>query len=127
MRNVKFVDQELQMRATPLALLFYRQEFGRDLIADLSALRNWKTMASGDMSSFDSVLLLKVGYVMNRAANPAKALIFPKFEEWLGNLNIDFSEPEWMVALVEEAVDGFFPSRKNHPAARAKKAKSEQK
>lgn len=110
MRKVKLGGKEVSLRASPLALLFYRQAFGRDLIADLASLQSLAGLARGDFSGLDTVLLLQLAYAMNRAAEPKEN--FPSFEQWLAELeNIDFGDTEWLMAVANEAIDGFFRSR----------------
>src|SRR5690554_6682134 len=70
MRKVKLGEKELELRASPLALLFYRQAFGKDLIADLVSLQSLQGLAKGDFSGLDTVLLLQIAYAMHRAAKP---------------------------------------------------------
>ncbi len=109
MRTTQIGAKELELRANPLALLFYRQAFNKDLIADIAKLQEFEGLEDGDFTNFDSLLLLQVSYAMNRASKPSGG--FPSFEKWLEDLgNIDFGEPQWMVEIVEEAIDGFFRS-----------------
>ena len=124
MRKVKLGGKEIELRASPLALLFYRQAFGKDLIADLVGLQSLQGLAKGDLSGLDSVLLLQIAYVMNRAAKPEKS--FPSFEQWLGELDgIDFGDGEWLLAVADEAIDGFFRSaRAAAPATKPGKRQS---
>ncbi len=122
MRVVKLGEHEIELRATPLALLFYRQSFDRDLIADLMGLQELQGVSEGDFSNFDSVLLLQIAYVMHRAAKLETN--FPAFEQWLGKLeSIDFADPEWATAIAQEAIDGFF--RSSRAAGETTGAKSE--
>lgn len=109
MRTTQIGGKELELRATPLALLFYKQAFNKDLVADITKLQTFQGLEDGDFGQFDSLLLLQVAYAMNRAAKPKDG--FPSFERWLEALeNIDFGEPQWLVDIVEEAIDGFFRS-----------------
>ena len=102
MRELQIGDKTLRVRATPLALLFYRQEFGSDLIAGLMAMQNMQT----DLTAFDSVAFLQVVWAMAKADSPQG---FPGFESWLAGLEgFDFSDADMMTAVVEEATDGFF-------------------
>ena len=102
MREITLDGQTLRVRATPLALLFYRQEFGADLIAGLISLQS----AGKDPASFNSVLFLQLLWAMAKADAPAG---FPSFEAWLGTLeSFDFGDKELIVAVIREAADGFF-------------------
>ena len=124
MRVVKLGEHEIELRATPLALFFYKQAFGRDLIGDISSFQSMsQTLKDGDFSQFDSVLLLQLAYAMNKASKPGE--IFPTFEAWLGDLDtVAFDEPEWMVGVVEEAVDGFFRATRAAAEAKPKRKRS---
>lgn len=102
MREITIGDKQVRLRATPLALLFYKQEFNADLIGDLISMQ---TIAS-DPSQFDALKFLQLIWAMAKA-DDAKS--FPSFETWLSNLNnFDFTDQDIMTAVVEEATDGFF-------------------
>lgn len=126
MRIAKIGNKELELRATPLALFFYKQAFNKDLIGDIASLQSLQNLKDGDFSQFDSVLLLQLAYAMNKASKPDKP--FPTFEVWLSELEgVAFDKPDWMVDIIEEAIDGFF--RATGTAAKEprkpKKSKSE--
>lgn len=107
MRIIKIGDKEIGLKASPLALLYYQQDFKKDLIADLMSLQGLTKFAEGDYSALNSVLLLQILYVLNKAYNFGKK--FPDFNRWLAEFDsIDLVEiiPE----LVEEVEDGFFRS-----------------
>lgn len=107
MRIVKIGEKELGLKASPLALLYYQQNFKKDLIADLMSLQGLTKFAEGDYSALNSVLLLQILYALNKAYNFGKK--FPDFTSWLAEFDsIDLMEiiPE----LVEEIEDGFFRS-----------------
>ena len=102
MREIQIGDKTIRVRATPLALLFYKQEFGADLIGDLISMQE---MAS-DPSQFDALKFLQLIWAMNKA-DDAKG--FPSFEAWLADLeSFDFADNDIMTAVIEEATDGFF-------------------
>jgi hypothetical protein len=102
MREITIGEKTIRVRATPLALLYYRQEFKTDLIGDLISMQE---MAS-DPSQFDSIKMLQLIWAMNKADKPEG---FPSFEGWLSNLDsIDFGDGDMMTAAIEEATDGFF-------------------
>jgi hypothetical protein len=102
MREITIGEKQIRIRATPLALLYYRQEFKADLVGDLISMQE---MAS-DPSRFDSIKMLQLIWAMNKADKPEG---FPSFEGWLSNLDsIDFGDGDMMTAVIEEAEDGFF-------------------
>jgi len=117
MRKVTLGGKEIALRASPLALLFYKQAFDSDLIADLLKLQSLQSLQDGDFSSLDTVSLFQIAYAMNKAAKPAD--VFPKFEEWLAQFEtIGFDDPQWIIDVVEEATDGFFRSGKSAPESK---------
>lgn len=102
MREINIGNKTLRVRATPLALLFYKQEFNADLIGDLISMQ---AMAA-DPSQFDAIKFLQIVWAMNKADNAKE---FPSFETWLSSLDsFDFTDVDVMTAVVEEATDGFF-------------------
>jgi hypothetical protein len=102
MREIQIGDKTIRVRATPLALLFYKQEFNSDLIGDLMSMQNM----ANDPSQFDALKFLQLIWAMAKADN---AKDFPSFEMWLAMLDaIDFADADTMAAVVEEATDGFF-------------------
>ena len=102
MREIIIGSKQIRVRATPLALLFYKQEFNADLIGDLISMQE---MAS-DPSQFDALKFLQLIWAMAKA-DDAKG--FPSFEAWLGGFDsFDFADNDIMTAVVEEATDGFF-------------------
>lgn len=105
MREITIDGKEVRVRATPLTLLFYRQEFGSDLIGDLLKLQRMEQ----DPSAFDSILLLQVIWALAKTVQPKD---FPSFERWVASLEVfDFSEPGLLEAVMEEAFEGFFRSQ----------------
>jgi len=118
MKELNIGETKVRVRATPLALLFYKQEFKSDLLGDLTKMADlWKKPVQKpedqqrpeeiDLSKLDSVALLQLIWAMAKAdAHPEK---FPSFEDWLSSLTgFDFSDPTLLSAAMEEAADGFF-------------------
>ena len=102
MREITIGEKTIRVRATPLALLYYRQEFKTDLIGDLISMQE---MAS-DPSRFDSIKMLQLIWAMAKA-DDAKG--FPSFEAWLSGMDsFDFADADIMANVIEEATDGFF-------------------
>ena len=102
MREITIGEKTIRVRATPLALLFYKQEFNADLIGDLMSMQ---AMAS-DPSQFDALKFLQLIWAMAKA-DDAKG--FPSFEAWLADMeSFDFADNDIMTAVIEEATDGFF-------------------
>lgn len=104
MRTIKIGEKEIGLKATPLALLFYRQEFKTDLIGDLLKMQ----AIADDPSALDSVALLQIAWAMNKAAE-GTGKAFPHFESWLEQFEyVDFSDADMLTEIMNEAADGFF-------------------
>lgn len=104
MKEINLGDKTIRVRATPLALLYYRQEFKTDLIGDLLKLR----VMEKDPSQFDSVVFLQIVWAMAKA-DTGPGNHFPGFESWLSELDcFDISDPNLLPSVMEEAADGFF-------------------
>jgi hypothetical protein len=104
MRTVNIGGKDIGLKATPLALLFYRQEFKSDLIGDLLKMQK----LAKDPSALDSVALLQIAWAMNKAAE-GKGKTFPHFEAWLTQFDyVDFSDVDTIATIMEEAENGFF-------------------
>ncbi|KXS45600.1 MAG: phage-like protein [Candidatus Frackibacter sp. T328-2] len=110
MRTIQIGEKELGLRATPLALLYYQQEFDKDLMADLVSMEEMvDKFEDEDYSRFDSVKILQLCYAMNKADNFGES--FPDFEKWLSELgSINLVDGSFIVEVIEEAFDGFFRS-----------------
>lgn len=137
MREINMGGQVLRVRATALALLFYKQEFKRDLVGDLlemaSGLNGLQALVGDqnqlgraaidvstvDFSKFDSVKLLQLVWAMAKADSFGKA--FPSFYEWVGSFEEDFNlfDLDVLAAVMEEATTGFF--RTSSKATKPKK------
>jgi hypothetical protein len=103
MRTVNIGGKEVGLKATPLALLYYKQEFKTDLIGDLLKMQEM----ANDPSALDSIAILQIAWAMNKAAEHGKS--FPHFESWLAQFEyVDFSDANTMTAIMDEAADGFF-------------------
>ena len=102
MRELTIGEKAVRVRATPLALLFYQQEFKSDLIGDMIKMQSW----SEDQANFNSIACLQLIWAMAKADAYGKP--FPSFEGWLATLDsIDLSDTGFLVAALEEAADGF--------------------
>jgi len=118
MRELRIGEQTVRVRATPLALLFYRQEFNSDLLGDLIGLVQSMTadvekgsdIQSFDLTKFDSVAILRLIWAMAKADAYGREK-FPSFMDWLATLDsFDLADAEVMTAAIEEATNGFFRS-----------------
>lgn len=104
MRTVDIGGKQVGLKATPLALLYYRQEFKSDLIGDLLKMQ----ALANDPSALDSVAILQIAWAMNKAAE-GKGKTFPHFESWIEQFEyVDFSDADTLTAIMNEAAEGFF-------------------
>jgi hypothetical protein len=102
MRTIKIGKQEIGLKATPLALLFYKQQFKSDLVSDLLKMEGIEK----DPSKLDGVLILQIAWAMAKAYEGVGKK-FPDFISWVAELDgFDFSEIA--TDVMEEAQDGFF-------------------
>jgi len=107
MREILIGEEEVRVKATPLALLFYKKEFKSDLLGDLLKMSD----VEKDLSKFDTISILQLIWAMAKADNYGKQ--FPSFEKWLSKFeNMDLTDESFMVAALEEATDGFLRKRK---------------
>lgn len=149
MKTVKMGEKEIGLKATPLALLYYKQEFKTDLLGDLIKLAGNLAKSGGDLiklaelaekgnndvnindldldaiaAELDTVAILKLVWAMNKASEgPGKS--FPNFEAWLDDLEVfDLTDRDFIGNVMAEAMDGFFRGRigaaKPKPAKKAK-------
>lgn len=102
MRIIKIGEKEVGLKATPLALLYYRQEFKTDLTGDLMNMKGLEK----DPSKMDSVQILQMTWAMAKA-NEGIGKKFPDFEKWVSELN-EFDFTELIPVILEEAMNGFF-------------------
>lgn len=130
MRELISGDTIIRVRASNLALLYYQQEFGSDIVEATSAIYakyiNLVQSITGqkDVTKIDAskinyssldfsklklpgIDLLKIVWAMNKAQNTAESLQTPKFDEWLAKYD-ELKVSDIQQAALEEAADGFF-------------------
>jgi len=136
MAEVKFGEQVIRVRATPLTLLFYRKEFGNDMTTDylriytgvmavfpelssekLKNLGNVKldadsmTMKGLSAMQFDALGVLQMVWAMAKTEQYGQS--WPGFEEWVAKLgDINFFDGDMLAAVFEVAADGLFRGAK---------------
>jgi hypothetical protein len=122
MRTVTIGDKQIALRANPLALFFYRQTFNQDMMAAVMELQGkMQRVGEGDYFSLDMVGIFQLAYAMHKAAEPNKVQM--SFEEWLSQFDgLGLGEEEnWVVDVVQEAIDGLFRTGKPAPEKRGAK------
>jgi hypothetical protein len=115
MREIKIGDKTIGLKATPLALLFYKQEFGHDLVGDLIKIKDMQE----NPEQFDALLFLQLTWAMAKAANGLNKQ-FPSFTAWLSELEtFDVTDMEVIQIIADEAIDGFFRTANKPPGQEA--------
>jgi hypothetical protein len=105
MRTIQIGEKQIGLKATPLALIYYKQAFGSDLVGDLVKMKD----IAKDPSKIDSVFLLQLTWAMAKA-NEGIGKKFPDFITWVAGLeSFDFTDEDVLNAIIDEAMDGFFP------------------
>lgn len=125
MREIRIGSREVRVRATPLALLFYKQEFKADLLGDLMKMLQGMVGAQSlfgkgngtpnldvqniDLGQLDTVMLIQLIWAMAKADSFGKQ--FPSFVEWVASFEtFDLFDSGILSAVMEEAAEGFFRS-----------------
>jgi hypothetical protein len=107
MRTIQIGEKQIGLKATPLALLFYQQAFGTDLIGDFTKMEKLQK----DPSTFDTVFILKLAWAMAKA-HEGVGKKFPDFMNWVAELEeFDISDTDVLNAILNEAMEGFFRRR----------------
>jgi len=122
MRTVTIGDKQIALRANPLALFYYRQAFGQDMVAAVMELQSkMQLVGQGDFSGMDMVGIFQLAYAMHKAAEPNTVQM--SFEEWLSQFDgLGLGEEDnWVVDVVQEAIDGLFRTGKPAPEKRGAK------
>ncbi|KAF5036857.1 hypothetical protein DSECCO2_570750 [anaerobic digester metagenome] len=119
MREIKLGEKTYRVNASALALLFYRQEFGADLIKDFT---KFSVEIERDKTNYDGLCLLQVLWAINKAAViPAKQ---PSFEQWLAEMDSpDFSDVDFVGGILTTVSDGFFSAQSAIEKARQEQLK----
>lgn len=107
MRDIKLGDKVIGARATTLALLFYKQEFKRPMVADYT---KFSLALNEDENELDDMALLQFLWAMHRADCIGTDEKVPHFEAWLGTLEgIDFGDANLWKDVLTELGEGIFP------------------
>lgn len=98
MREIKSGDIVMRIRSTAMTPLFYKQEFGKDIMTDLKAL---------DDENPEILVTLQLLWAINKTQNVAEKIQTKKFEEWLEEYQSIVLE-DIVQDVAEELSDGFF-------------------
>ena len=82
MKEIAIGDNAVRIRATPIALVFHKQEFDNDLLGNIMAMETIKK----DPSKLDSVAFLQMIWAMAKADAFGNDKEFPSFLMWVGGL-----------------------------------------
>ena len=114
-RDLKIGDKEIRVRATPLTLLFYKQEFKSDLMGDMAKLESVKD----NIANLDITIILQMIWAMNKSDNYGNS--FPNFIDWLGSFeSIDLTDTTLYKGTMEETAEGFFRGKHKTPGRKSK-------
>jgi hypothetical protein len=105
MRIIKIGEKEIGLKATPLALVYYKQAFKSDLVSDLLKMDGIEK----DPSKMDGVLFLQMAWAMAKACEGVGKK-FPDFATWVAELD-EIDLEELTACVMEEARKGFFRGR----------------
>lgn len=121
MREIKCRDTVVRVRASNLTLLFYKQEFKRDVVGDFSGMLaavvgGLATTEGGkfdlsalDLSKIDSIVWLQIVWAMAKSAEFKGNSDFPNFFEWVETTDdLEIFTKDSLLAVAEEAAKGFF-------------------
>ncbi len=111
MREIKAGDKTIRVKGTPLALLFYKQEFKTDLMGDLVKMQG----VDRDASKLDMLTVYQMTWAMAKAAEYGRP--FPSFESWIAD-NEELDIETLALPVMEEAKHGFFRAGQQWQQAR---------
>ena len=123
MRTIEIEGNELKLHGSALTLFYFEEEFDEDMLGKIVELAQTaqsfdnigKSLEKGDLSALGNLkatTILKVGWALSKTANSKG--IFPNFEEWLrDNEEVSPFDGDLLLAIVEEATSGCFPSGRN--------------
>lgn len=119
MKELQIGSKVVRIRATPLALIYYKQEFKKDLVGDLLKMVQdlmGANLLKGDVNlgaenidigALDVSLFLQLTWAMSKADNFGKE--FPTFETWVSQLEeFDLFSNDLITQVITEAASGFF-------------------
>jgi hypothetical protein len=101
-REIHIGEQTVRVRASALALLYYKQAFKSDLLGDMVQMQGIEK----DISKLDIVSCFQLIWAMAKADSYGKS--FPSFEAWMASLGaFDLNESLFLLEALDEASDGF--------------------
>lgn len=117
MRITNICGREIKLRSSLLALTYYRQEFGKELLDDFKNLTeladNFEEYKANPRNFSFEILRLndifQLAYALNKASVPPSEY-FPNFLEWQFDMEVDITDLDWYEAVIKETLDGFFRS-----------------
>jgi hypothetical protein len=105
MRTIQIGEKQIGLKATPLALVYYKQAFKSDLVSDLLKMDGIEK----DHSKMDGVLFLQMAWAMAKACEGVGKK-FPDLATWVAELD-ELDLEELTACVMEEAQKGFFRGR----------------
>lgn len=118
MRTITLADgKKINIRATNLALLFYKQEFGNSLLVDFQ-----KMIDQGE-ENIDEVFLMQAIWAMHKASKKGKLEDFINF---IDSVEFNYSDLDMWESVIDELMC-FFPELTDEYEKRKANAKKKQK
>lgn len=107
MREIKSGDIVMRIRSTAMTPLFYKQEFGKDIMDAIKSL---------DEDNIEILAVLQLLWAVNKTQSAAERIQTKKFEEWLEDYQ-GIALEDIVSDVAEVLKDGFFrtKSKKTQP------------
>lgn len=128
MREIKSGDTIMRIRASSLAIFFYKQEFKTDILKAIGEIcKDWlsnpklvsaaktgeESISDFGMDLFDIIpdgyTVMQITWALNKAQNVAENLQTPSFESWIAQYQ-DIAVLDILQDIIEESMQGFFRS-----------------
>lgn len=126
MREIKSGDTILRIRASSLAIFFFKQEFKTDILKAIGDIcKDWLSnpklvsaakAGEADIPDFGTDLfsiipngytVMQITWALNKAQNVAENLQTPNFESWITQYQ-DIAVLDILQDVIEESMQGFF-------------------
>lgn len=108
-KTIKIGDKDFKMSSSAYTQFKYKNDTGRSLMADLSAIQDkYKELLEGniDLEQLDELidLILKIAFIMTNENDKNQALTY---EDFLKQIDNYFVEMDWLNEVVELATSPF--------------------
>jgi len=116
MRTVELGGRTFDIKAGPLSIFYFNDEFGSSILTDYAKIFGGKPEDEGQefyesLAQFDWPSALRVTWALAKTATPKD---FPPFPRWIGGFEyLNMGDSDFVLAVLEEATHGLF--RKDDP------------